>query len=107
MKINIRATKFELTPAITDYIEKRISGLSKFTRKFDERDETRVEVEVARTTKHHRKGEVFYAEATAYLVGKKIRVVDYDNDLRAAVDRVKDNLKESILKYKEKIQEKN
>ena len=60
-------------------------------------------VEIARTTKHHRHGDVFYAEATLKLPGvPTLRIEEYDADARAAVDRVKDRLKLDIAKHKDR-----
>lgn len=103
MKINIKATKLDLTPAIKEYIEIKIGSISRFIERFESGGEAEVSVEIARTTKHHHKGDVFYAEANLKLPQKTIRAEHSDFDIRVAIDNVKKILKEEVSKYKEKI----
>jgi len=101
MQINIKATNLELTPAIREYIEIKIGSLKRFLKRFEDKSEIEVFVEIARTTRHHHKGNVFYAEVT-FSIGKKIfRAEHSDWNIRVAIDRVKDKLQEEIKKYKE------
>jgi len=101
MQINIKATNLDLTPAIREYIETKIGSLKRFLKRFEDKSEVEVFVEIARTTKHHHKGNVFYAEAT-FSIGKKVfRAEHSDWDIRIAIDRVRDKLQEEINEYKE------
>lgn len=102
MKITVKACKLELTPAIVEYVNKKIGSLEKFVQQFEKRCECKVQVEIARSTKHHRQGLVFYAEANLLLNGKVIRAEEYNEDMRAAIDKVKDKLKIEIGKFKER-----
>jgi len=102
MRIDIKATNLELTPAIREYIEIKIGPLSRFLKRFERENEIEVFVEIARTTKHHKSGDVFCAEAS-FSIGKKLlRAEDVDWDIRVAIDKVKNKLKQEINKYKEK-----
>jgi len=101
MKINIKATNLDLTPSIVRYIEEKISSTEKFLEKFENKSEAEVFVEIARTTNHHRKGEVFRAEANMELPGKVLRADHEDWDIRVAIDKVKDKFQAEIKKYKE------
>jgi len=101
MKINIKSTDLDLTPALKEYIEEKIGSLAKFLRRWDPEGVVEVYVEVGRTTKHHHKGNVFRAEADLRVPGRVLRAEDEDWDIRAAVDRVKDKLKREVEKYKE------
>lgn len=101
MQINIKATNLELTPAIRQYIEIKIGSLEHFLKRFENKSEIEVFVEIARTTKHHYKGDVFYAEAIFSLGQKILRAEHSDWDIRIAIDRVKDKLQQEIKKYKE------
>jgi len=107
MKIIIKTTQIKLTPALKEYIEKKIGSLGRFIKKFDIKEEIEVFVEISKTTKHHKSGEIFYAEATMRLPKKILRVEDNHTDLRAAIDTVKDVLKQNIQKYKETFIEKS
>ncbi|MEK7149823.1 MAG: ribosome-associated translation inhibitor RaiA [Patescibacteria group bacterium] len=102
MKIIIKAKELKLTPAITDYINKKIGPLAKFVKKFENKSEAEAVIEIARTTRHHRHGEVYYAEANLYVKGIVIRAEQLDEDIRAAIDKMKDTLKLELQKHKEK-----
>lgn len=102
MKIRIKATNLELTPAIEEYIETKIESLGRLMKRFKDRGVPKMEVEIARTTKHHKKGDVFYAEINLYLPGKDLRAEYSASDIQAAIDKVKDKLKIEIERYKEK-----
>ena len=107
MKIIIKITNLELTPAINKYIEEKIGSLDKFlSKKFEKDGEIKIDIEIARTTKHHKSGNVFYAEATMRLGSKVLRAENSGPDLRASVDIIKDTLRQSIQKHKEVIIEK-
>ena len=101
MKLNIKATNLDLTPAIREYIEIKIGSLSHFLKRFETENEIEVFVEIARTTRHHRSGNIFYAEAS-FSIGKKLlRAEHFDWDVRVVIDEVKDRLQQEIKKYKE------
>ncbi len=102
MNINIKATNLELTPSIKTYIEDKIGSLDKFVERFEVEGEILVTVEIARTSKHHKKGDVFYAEANVRLPNRTIRASEKGFDIRLAIDKVRDRLHRDIAKYKEK-----
>jgi len=101
MKINIKSTNLDLTPALKEYIEDKIGSVKKFLERWDPEGVVEAWVEVGRTTKHHHKGNVFRAEADLRVPGKVLRAEDEDFDIRVAIDRVRDKLKREIEKYKE------
>ena len=98
MKIIIKATNFELTPSIKEYIEIKIGSLEKFIKaSFYE-----AWVEVGKTTHHHHKGQVFRAEVQLKLPGKGLRVESLKEDIHLAIDEVKDELQRELKQYQEK-----
>lgn len=105
MKINIKATNLDLTPALKEYIERKIGDLERFLVKIEREGggEISAFVEVGRSTRHHHKGKVFQAECDLKLPGKMIRAEDVSWDVRVAIDAVKDKLQQEIKKYKERI----
>ena len=103
MKMLLKATSLELTPAIKTFIEDKIGSLEKFLKRFEALGEIKCEVEIARSTKHHRKGNVFHAEVNLYLPKKTLRAEFEGTDVRSAIDKVKDKLKTEIGKYKETV----
>jgi ribosomal subunit interface protein len=100
MKIKILATGMELTAAIKKYVETKIGALSKIWSKNEA--EENLDLELARTTKRHQHGEVFYAEATGRAFGKAVRAETQSEDLYAAIDELKDVLKKEIIGSKDK-----
>lgn len=102
MQIKIKATQLELTPALVEYIENRISSLGKLISRFEKNSEAEVYVEIGRTTKHHKSGNVYRAEINLRFIDSVLRTEHIDKDARAAVDIAKDKLKIEIQKYKEK-----
>lgn len=101
MNINIKADGFELTPSIRDKVMKKLMTIGKLLSEFDDKGEIELDFEVSRTTRHHRKGDVFYAEANLSLPKKLIRAESTKEELGAAIDEVKERLSETIKKYKE------
>ena len=102
MNLNIKATNLELTSAIRQYIETKVSGLSRFLEKWEKLGKVNAKFELARTTNHHSKGEVFYAELNLNLGKKMLRAEHSADDAYKAIDKVKDVMKEEIIKFKEK-----
>jgi ribosomal subunit interface protein len=99
MKINIKAST-DLTPSLRIYIEEKLMPLAKFVKRFDETGEAAIWLEVSRTTRHHRKGEVFVAAADLRLPRHILRAEEHAEDIRTAIDRAKDTLRLEIEKYK-------
>lgn len=102
MKIKIKGTQLEVTPAIRSAIEEKIGSLGRFIEKYEVEGELEAFVEVGRTTAHHHKGEVFRAEVNLELPGHLIRVEETGDDLYPLITKVRDVLKHEITKYKEK-----
>lgn len=99
MKINIKGTGIELTPAISDYATKKISALEKY---FAESPDAVAQVEVGRSTNHHRTGEVFKAEVHIIGSGFDLYAVAESSDLYAAIDMVKDEISRELTTKKGK-----
>ncbi len=106
MRVDVLGNKLDLTPSIKKYIDDKFAPLGKMLSRFEYGGEIVLFIEIARSTKHHKKGDVFYAEATLELPGKTIRAEHLDIDVRTSIDMVKDVLREEIKKFKEKKQEK-
>ena len=100
VKINIQSSNLDLTPALAEYIEKKIGGLEKFLKRF-EADSVLVEVDVGRSTRHHRHGRVYYVDVNLLIPGGTIRAAHDDEDVRKAIDAVKEKLQREIKKFKE------
>ena len=101
MNIIIKTKNLELTPALKDWVDDKIGGLSKFVKRFEEKGEILCEVEIARTSNHHHKGDVHYAEVNLRLPNKLFRASVDDADARVAIDRARDMLHRDLMKYKD------
>lgn len=102
MKIQIKATEFRLTPSLKTYITEKLEPLIRFVGRYDKEGGVDMRVEVGRTTRHHKHGEIFRAEANLTLPGKMIRAVHEDVDVRTAIDKMKLKLRQEIEKFKTK-----
>ena len=103
--MDLKYTKFEPAKDIEAYAVKRFATLTHFLKSFEKTHEITLFVEIARTTRHHRKGDVFYAEAMfeATPGGKKFRASSTGSDIRGAIDEVKEKLKKEIRRTKDKL----
>jgi ribosomal subunit interface protein len=112
VKIVIKTTKVKLNEALEDFIEEKIGELEKFSKIFQQeyygdffgKGKPRAEawVEIGKTTSHHQKGPIFFAECQMRLPGKSIRAEANNDDLRLAVTEVKDELQRQLKQYKNK-----
>ncbi len=83
--MTIKSTLIELTPALSDYAEKRLSTITKYTE-----GDPLIAVEIGKTTMHHRNGEVFRAEVNlTTALGKQYRAVSEKADLYEAIDDIR------------------
>lgn len=85
MKTIITGKNLEITEAIDSYITKRFDGIVKFLD-----DSALVEVEILRTTYHHKSGEIFRAEVNIMNKGDHTRAAAEEEDLYKAIDKLRD-----------------
>lgn len=97
---NIVGTYMDLTDGIKTSIEEKLGGLEKLCERFDPCE---VMVEVGKTGEHHNKGKIFRAEFTMTIPGATLRAEATEEDLYAAIDAAKDQLKRQIVDHKEKL----
>jgi len=100
MNIKTRAANFTMTPAIEDYTSKKVLSLSKF---LHAGDNALCEVELGKTTNHHKSGDIFKAEINIVTPGKnQFYAMAEESDLYAAIDVVRDNIEREIISKKTK-----
>jgi len=107
MEIIIKTKNLELTPSLQQFVEEKIGSLKKFLDVFKKEEEqgktlSEIFVEVKKDTMHHRKGDVFGAEAKIYLPGKSLIAEATGDNLENAITELKDELQQEIKKYKVK-----
>ncbi len=101
MKIHLECNGFALTPAIKERVERKIGALSKPLKRFEAHGDLLAYVEVGRTTKHHKNGDVFQAALNIIgLPGKIFRAENRNLNLFAALDSVKNKVWDDLVKYK-------
>ena len=101
MKIIIKATNLKITPSINQYIEEKIGGLDRFLKSFDP-ELIEANIEIAKTRRGQRQGEIFKAEVNLSIGGHLIRAEKTEDSLMAAIDLVKDDMSREIRRYKDK-----
>lgn len=87
----------DLTPSIKDYAVDKVLSLSKFLP-----EATLTEIELERTTRHHQKGQVWRAEANLHATERLVRAEAYGEDIYGAIDKLKHELKRTLVSFKEK-----
>jgi ribosomal subunit interface protein len=98
MNIAIKSTNIDLTPALKDYAEKRLGGITKFTG-----GDANISVEIGKTTNHHKNGEFFRAEANVVTpLGKQYRATSEKADLYEAIDDVRAELIDMLSQDKDR-----
>jgi len=100
MNLTIKTTHISLTPAIADYLEKKLATLKRIVD--IDGDNVLVQCELGKTTNHHRSGDIFRAEVNLHINGKFLRAVAKRDDLYAAIDEVKDEIAREMTTMKEK-----
>ena len=101
MRTNIKATNIELTGAINDYVNKRLSGIEKFTKS---EDNVIAYIEVGKTTNHHKRGDVFRAEFNIEISGNKFYAFSEKEDLYSAIDGAREELIRQVSSSKDRKQ---
>jgi len=101
MQTNIKATGIIITPAVSDYLDEKLSALKKL---IDVNDDTvKIQVEIGKTTKHHQSGDdLFRAEINIEIGGDYLRAEAEMSDLFPAIDIMKDKILDKLRERKEK-----
>lgn len=103
MYIKIKATNFKLTPALYEYALIKLGRIRRFLVKQEKTSDSELRIELSRTTKHHQKGQVYYAEANLKIAKTLLRVEVKEYDIRAALNVLHDILEQKVSKFKEKL----
>lgn len=101
MKNNVKAVNISMTPAISDYLEKKLAHLDKFVSP-EHKEEVMCYVDLGKTTNHHKNGDLFKCEFTVHVGGKSFRATSEKDDLYAAIDTVNYEMAEELRSFKAK-----
>jgi putative sigma-54 modulation protein len=95
MQVKITGKNIELTEAIQNYVEKKISGLEKFYDKI-----IRAQVVLGLETNHHLKGKIYFCECKLEVPGNDLFANKNEKDLYKAIDKIRDYLENELKKFK-------
>lgn len=95
MAINVRGKNLDITPALKDYVEKRVSKVTKY---FDKTGDISVILKVEKG-RHQ-------VEVTVPVNGILLRGEESTPDMYASIDQVVDKLERQIEKHKTKLEKK-
>jgi len=98
MVINIQFSNVDSTDALKSYAYDKINGLQKYFDNIQQAD-----INIGRTTNHHQKGDVYYAEVNLHVPGDMIRVRKKTTDLYKAIDKVRDHMTVELKEFKDKL----
>ncbi|MFC4322479.1 ribosome hibernation-promoting factor, HPF/YfiA family [Litchfieldia salsa] len=98
MKYNVRGENIEVTPALREYVEKKLSKLERY---FDGTPDANVHVNLKVYNDKEQKIEV-----TIPMTQLVLRAEESHNDMYAAIDLVVDKLERQIRKHKTKVNRK-
>ncbi len=91
MQINVSGHHVDVTPALREYVNTK---LSKLQRHFDNITNAQVTLTIEKTIQK--------AEATVHLAGADLFAACESEDMYAAIDQMADKLDRQLLKHKEK-----
>ena len=100
MHITITGVHIEITDAIREYVNTRLSSLDKYSVKGD--TSATISVELSKTSAHHSHGDVFQVEAQAHVKGMSFNVKAVREDLYSAIDEIRDMLAREFTEQKDK-----
>lgn len=101
MRIIISGKQLEMTEAIKNYVESKVSKLTKYI-------ENITEVDVTLTVENTKsEGKKFKAIGLVYAPNKTIKIEEEHPDLYAAIDLLSDGLERQVRKYKEKMKDRS
>ncbi|MFH0791849.1 MAG: HPF/RaiA family ribosome-associated protein [bacterium] len=111
MNIQIKYTNIEPSESVEKYINDKIGSLEKLFKGLITTDPNFPEpvpawVEVGKPNLHHEKGNIWYAECQIELPRKILRIARESFNVFAAIDSVKDEMKQLITDYKERVEDK-
>lgn len=99
MHINIKTTTISLTPSISDYVEKHLSSIGKF---LENDPSVKFDLELGKTTNHHRQGDIFKAEIHIVAKDQNIYSSVEREDLYVAIDEARDEVLRQLKTSKDK-----
>jgi ribosomal subunit interface protein len=100
LRVKYKATGLTMTPEIKAYVAKKLVAIE---RQLNPKDTSVYgEIELERTTRHHRQGQIFRTEMNLFVQGVQYRVETTGENLYPAIDAMKDDLLRELKQIKGK-----
>lgn len=101
MQISLKGTNIQILESTREYVDRKlVRAAEKFFK--NEGDSVVLAIEVEKTTKHHKKGNIFRAEANLKIGKVSLRAESTADTLNNAIDEVEYELTREITKFKDK-----
>jgi len=101
MRVSLKGTNINLLESTREYVDRKLVRMvDRFLIKDDK--PIALDLEVGKTTKHHRTGPYFRAEANLSIGKKLLRAEALGENLNEAVDLLEEELEREIKKFKER-----
>lgn len=101
MKITtLKFTDLESSDIVIDYLNKKLADLDKYLAHVD--TPHKLFIELAKTTKHHKSGKIFYAEADIVIPHGHLRATAESYDITDAIDILKEELTRQLKSLKDR-----
>ncbi|MDO8504855.1 MAG: ribosome-associated translation inhibitor RaiA [Candidatus Liptonbacteria bacterium] len=101
MNIKLKYTDLAPTEAIRAYAEEKFGMLGKIMIHLDPEGTADLYIDLAHTTRHHQKGNIFAVKANLTIPKKSFQVNEEAENLYSAIDMAKDTLHRSLEKFKD------
>lgn len=90
----------DITDAIRNHVVERVLQIEKYINPND--TSVIADIEIGKTTNHHKSGDIFRAEINLHIAGADLRAESETEDLYLSVNEVRDEIIRQIRKTKEK-----
>ena len=100
MRTNIKWSHIDQSDSVRDYLDKKLKDLDKLVDSAE--GEASAQVELGKTTSHHKSGDIFRAEINLMMNGKRLRAVSETADIYSSIDEVRDEIFEEVIKQKDR-----
>jgi putative sigma-54 modulation protein len=87
MKIIVKGINIDITNSVEDYLYKKLSSVEKFLH-----DDTKVDVELEKTTNHHKTGDIFRAASHVWNNGKISKAEKTSANMYSSIDLMQEEL---------------
>lgn len=101
MNIKLKFTNLEPTASLEAYANDKFRMLEKMLIHLDSEGTADLHIDLAQTTKHHQRGDIYEVRANLHIPAKTFQVSETKDELYAAIDTAKDTLYRALEKFKD------